>query len=180
MKSERVDLIVTSPPYASNAIDYMRAHKFSLFWFGHSITELGALRKQYIGAEHQVEIDSDSLPDLPLNILSKLSALDVRKSKVLNKYFLAMKIVLEEMYRVLKKEGSAIVVVGSSTMRGLDVLTHECLGSIGQTVGFELINIRERDLDRDRRMMPARFGQKATGIEERMHKEYVIGLFKGD
>lgn len=27
-----VDLIVTSPPYANNAIDYMRAHKFSLVW----------------------------------------------------------------------------------------------------------------------------------------------------
>lgn len=31
-----VDLIVTSPPYA-NAIDYMRAHKFSLVWFGESV-----------------------------------------------------------------------------------------------------------------------------------------------
>ncbi len=29
-----VDLITTSPPYASNAIDYMRAHKFSLVWLG--------------------------------------------------------------------------------------------------------------------------------------------------
>ena len=35
-----VDLIVTSPPYASNAIDYMRAHKFSLVWFGYNIDEL--------------------------------------------------------------------------------------------------------------------------------------------
>lgn len=65
-------------------------------------------------------------------------------------------------------------------MPGLDVLTHECLGSIGQMVGFDLVNIRERNLDRDRRMMPARFPQKATGIEERMHKEYVIGLFKNN
>lgn len=31
-----VDLIVTSPPYASNAIDYMRAHKFSLVWMGYA------------------------------------------------------------------------------------------------------------------------------------------------
>lgn len=83
--------------------DYMRAHKFSLVWFGHCITELGTLRKQYIGAEHQVDIDSDSLPDLPLKILSELSALDLRKAKVLNKYFLDMKIVLEEMCRLLKK-----------------------------------------------------------------------------
>ena len=34
LPTESVDLIVTSPPYANNAIDYMRAHKFSLVWFG--------------------------------------------------------------------------------------------------------------------------------------------------
>jgi DNA modification methylase len=32
LQDNSVDLIVTSPPYASNAIDYMRAHKFSLVW----------------------------------------------------------------------------------------------------------------------------------------------------
>lgn len=36
-----VDLIVTSPPYA-NAIDYMRAHKFSLVWFGKSVVDVGS------------------------------------------------------------------------------------------------------------------------------------------
>jgi tRNA G10 N-methylase Trm11 len=40
-----IDLIVTSPPYASNAIDYMRAHKFSLVWFGYSIDELSSYGK---------------------------------------------------------------------------------------------------------------------------------------
>jgi len=31
---------------------------------------------------------------------------------------------------------------------------------------------------RDRRMMPARRGNKQTQIEERMHEEYVIGYYK--
>ena len=42
-----VDLVVTSPPYA-NAIDYMRAHKFSLVWFGDRIEDLATLRSRYI------------------------------------------------------------------------------------------------------------------------------------
>jgi hypothetical protein len=45
-----IDLIVTSPPYA-NAIDYMRAHKFSLVWFGESVADLSKLRAEYIGSE---------------------------------------------------------------------------------------------------------------------------------
>ena len=39
LRDQVVDLIITSPPYASNAIDYMRAHKFSLVWLGYSIGE---------------------------------------------------------------------------------------------------------------------------------------------
>ena len=44
-----VDLVVTSPPYANNAIDYMRAHKFSLVWLGWPIGELTDIRRGYLG-----------------------------------------------------------------------------------------------------------------------------------
>ena len=45
MQSETVDLIFTSPPYASNAIDYMRASKFALVWLGYTISELKRLQQ---------------------------------------------------------------------------------------------------------------------------------------
>lgn len=50
LANNSVDLIVTSPPYA-NAIDYMRAHKFSMYWLGLDYDYLVNLRKRYIGAE---------------------------------------------------------------------------------------------------------------------------------
>ena len=58
-----VDLIVTSPPYA-NAIDYMRAHKFSLVWFGETVAELSKLRSTYIGSERtdRSQLTTDRLP----------------------------------------------------------------------------------------------------------------------
>src|SRR5262249_8533775 len=49
-KSKSVDLVFTSSPYA-NAIDYVRAHKFSLVWMGYSIGELARLRREMIGSE---------------------------------------------------------------------------------------------------------------------------------
>jgi len=64
-------------------------------------------------------------------------------------------------------------------MRGLDTETHTCLGEIGETVGFELVHIGTRRLDRDKRMMPARWNTDGKSqIEARMHEEYVIGLCK--
>jgi len=43
-----VSLVLTSPPYL-NAIDYLRAHKFSLIWMGWTIGDLSRLRSQTIG-----------------------------------------------------------------------------------------------------------------------------------
>ena len=83
------------------------------------------------------------------------------------------------MYRLLKPGKAAIIVVGTSTMRGLDTQTHICIGKIGENLGFDLVDIGVRKLDRDKRMMPARRNsQPNSQIEERMHEEYVIGLYK--
>jgi len=87
---------------------------------------------------------------------------------------------LKEIYRVLCKDSAAVIVVGPSTMREINIRTHDCLAQIAATLGFEVIGIARRDLDRNKRMMPARFGEKkGSQIEHRMHEEYVIGLYKG-
>lgn len=87
--------------------------------------------------------------------------------------------VLKEMFRILKPGKAAIVVVGSSTMRGLDTDTEKCLAEIGESLGFEVPHIGIRHLDRNRRMMPT--GNKVnheSQIQQRMNEEYVIGYYK--
>lgn len=175
-----VDLVVTSPPYA-NAIDYMRAHKFSLVWLGRPIAELAELRAEYIGSERVGKSlhSLDGLPNRPETILRQLAERDAKKAAVLHKYFTEMKAVLAETYRVLRDDAAAIFVVGTSTMRQIDVQTQYCLADIAADVGFEVVGVVQRVLDRNKRMMPARFGQKTDSmIEQRMHEEYVIGLHK--
>jgi hypothetical protein len=90
-----------------------------------------------------------------------------------------MHAVMAEMYRVLRTDCAAIIVVGPSIMRGINVQTHHCLADIAQTIGFSVVGVVQRLLDRNKRMMPARFGMKTNSmIEQRMHEEYVIGLLK--
>jgi DNA modification methylase len=178
--NEVINLVVTSPPYA-NAIDYMRAHKFSLVWFGESIAELSKLRAEYIGSERAGHAYYVALPDRPEIIIRQLAERDKNKAAILRKYFVEMKSVFAEMYRVLRKDAAAIVVVGTSMMRGIDVQTHHCLADVAASVGFEVVGVMQRVLDRNKRMMPARFGPKTDSIiEQRMHEEYVIGLLKPD
>jgi len=178
VRNNSVDLIVTSPPYA-NALDYMRAHKFSLVWLGHSISELGEHRSKYIGSERIQGELSEELPEFTSTVLNHLAMLDTKKERVVRKYFVEMKCVLREMLRVMKSETVSVVVVGPSTMRGYLIPTQDCLADVGQSLGFEVVGITERRLDRNRRMMPARFTTNSQSmIEQRMHQEYIIAFVK--
>lgn len=182
-----VDLIVTSPPYA-NALDYMRAHKFSLAWLGDPIPSLTRLRREYIGSESpdsQATSSVDSLPAKVEAVVERVGEADATKSRVLRRYFADMSVSISEMQRVLRPGSAAVIVVGPSTMRGILVPTHECLANLATQAGLDVVAVAPRNLDRDRRMMPARnagrtgSGNSATtGIERRMHTEYVIGAVK--
>jgi len=174
-----VDLIVTSPPYASNAIDYMRAHKFSLIWLGYPIADLSKRRKEYIGGEGVCDERLEELPKIASDIVMKIGEVDKIRGRVLHRYYSEMTRTLKEMFRVLKPGKVAIVVVGTSTMRGINTQTGTCLSEIGKAVGFEVPKVGVRSLDRDRRMLPV--GNKlnlGSQIQNRMHEEFVIGLLK--
>ena len=179
LPSASVDLIVTSPPYANNAIDYMRAHKFSLVWLGWKLADLAQIRARCLGHEAAPSKNFNGLPNQCENVIAKLSQLDRKKAGALRRYFGEMSSVIKEMLRLLKPGKAAVMVVGTSNLRGLDVETHKGLAAIGEQAGFRLVGTGVRRLDRDKRMMPARWGsQNGSGIEQRMHQEYVIGLLK--
>ena len=179
---ESVDLIITSPPYASNAIDYMRAHKFSLVWLGYPISELSELRQDYIGHDAQKGYEEISLPPSTESVISQLRAIAPKKANVLRRYYAEMSLTIANIARVLRTGKAAIIVVGSSTLAGMDTQVATCFSEIGNQVGLQTVAIATRKIDRNRRMMPARHNGNGngdlTGIEQRMHEEYVIGFIK--
>jgi DNA modification methylase len=179
---DSVDLIVTSPPYASHAIDYMRAHKFSLVWFGFPISKLSELRQKYIGGDATQNFDLLALPDFAGQVIESVTQADRKKGLALHRYYSEMKLTFGEMVRVLKPGKAAVVVVGNSILRGISADTDRCLAEIGKQVGFDLVHIGVRELDRDKRMLPVSKnrtdGGGASQIEARMHEEYIIGFVK--
>jgi len=179
LASNSVDLIVTSPPYASNAIDYMRAHKFSLVWFGYPIDTLTQKRKTYIGSEGFADLPPVKLPETVLDLVSQIKQKSKSKGVSLHRYYVEMTLVLQEMYRVLKPEKPAIVVVGNSTLAGFDAQVDDLLVEIGKKIGFQVPMVGMRQLDRNRRMLPAGSSiDKNSQIQQRMHEEFVIGFYK--
>ncbi len=175
--SESVDLVVTSPPYA-NAIDHVRAHKFSLVWLGSEVSEMAARRRRYIGAEGRTASVGPLDGPLAEKTVDAIAAVDRGRSRVVRRYFSEMTDVLRETRRVLKPGRAAVVVVGSSTVRGVAVPTPFVLAELAEAAGFRVVGVRERPIDRDRRLMPARSAGRGAGIEARMHSEHVIGLVR--
>lgn len=174
-----VDLIVTSPPYASNAIDYMRAHKFFLVWWGFNVNNLSKLRREYIGGESIQQFELIPLPEKTMDVIMKISEADKKKGKSIHRYYSEMMLVLREMYRVLRPGKTAIFVVGDSLIRNISVEIDRCLVEIGQEIGFVIPKIGIRNINRDKRMMPAtQNGNSKSQIEQRMYHEYVIAFYK--
>ncbi|MCF8353855.1 MAG: site-specific DNA-methyltransferase [Melioribacteraceae bacterium] len=174
-----VDLIITSPPYASNAIDYMRAHKFSLLWFDYRLEELKEKRSICIGGDSISKINFEPLPEYAQSIINNIALINSKKALVLHRYYSEMTRSLREMYRVLKPMKAAIVVVGNSIFNGISSETHHCLKAIGENIGFIVPKIGVRTIDRNRRMLPtSKTGTETSQIQKRMDKEFVIGFYK--
>lgn len=177
LPANSVHLVVTSPPYASNAIDYMRVHKFSLMWLGHDPMVLRGLRARFIGTERalrEVSLASDAA-NMALQALSRV---DERRSFVVARYFADLAATLAEIYRVLVPGRAAILVLGSSTIKGVHIPAARVAAELGQAAGFRLIGMALRDILRDFRMMPVSSNSARSGIEARLHEEGVIGLIK--
>lgn len=179
LANETVDLVVTSPPYASNAIDYMRAHKFSLIWFGYPLSSLSQYRHQYIGDDGITASGNATLPSGVQEILAILGNKDRNKMLGVQRYYTEMNNALEEIYRVLRPGKAAILVVGTSVIRGVDIQIGDCLAQIGRQVGFNVPAIGVRNLDRDRRMLPiGKMHDSTSQIQQRMHQEFIVGFYK--
>ncbi|MCA1595867.1 MAG: site-specific DNA-methyltransferase, partial [Chloroflexi bacterium] len=108
---ETVDLVFTSPPYV-NAIDYPRAHKFSLFWIGDALgvspTEYMALSRSYIGTDRVPIEECRRRCEEPLGVMmadqavARLALVADRRAGVTHRYFAEMQAVLAECGRVVR------------------------------------------------------------------------------
>lgn len=178
LAEETVDLIFTSPPYAT-ALDYPRAHFLAIPWMadrlGINLEEYRQKASTYIGSERGRLGDfalNDKLAsfDLTNSVISQLSERSLRHAKLIQRYFLDMNQVLSDMIRVLKKRRHAIIVVCPSHIRKVEVPTQEVLVEMGNAVGFKLKKEYTRTINERRRLLP--YMKQAFG--NRMSTEYVL------
>lgn len=164
-----VDHIITSPPYL-NAIDYMRGHKFSLIWFGHTIPSLRNTRSANIGAERSgAELEGIDFKGL-FNKLRRLRKLPQTQSGHLKRYAHDLSRMIASAAKCLKPSGTLSVVIGNSTLRGVYVENSEVFKWLALRQGFKFKREYTREIPSARRYLPE---NAETDLAKRMRHEVV-------
>ena len=134
VKSNSVDLIVTSPPYV-NALDYYRVHMYNMLWLG---MDFDLFRKHEIGGH---------------------SHFIMNRFRLLSEYLGDMLRAMMEMNRVLKKDKICAIVVGNSSLEYELIESHKYFSSFADDVGFEYVKTYFRNIDTTRKYTSSDIGQ---------------------
>ncbi len=140
-----IDRIVTSPPYA-NTMDYYLYHKQRMNVLGFSFKDV---MQREIGSRHEFS--------------SKKAAPE--------KWFSDYQACISEMYRLLKKGGTAIIVIGDSQIAGKKICAMETTSVAANAAGFKMNEISSTD-------MSGKSKSFSTSFQRPGKIEYVIELKK--
>lgn len=171
-----IDLVVTSPPYL-NAIDYLRGHRLSLVWFGHTLDALGSVRRESIGAERGLSRMPDSLKPIIDEVLGETSPLELRTQRMIWRFVGDLERLAKRLSRVVKKKGHVVFVVADSTIRGVKVLNSLVCQRILERHGFRLAESLVRALPTQHRYLPPPSSGDST-LRSRMREELVLTFRK--
>jgi DNA modification methylase len=171
-----IDFVLTSPPYRQ-AIDYMRTHKFALVWMRHDLEALRTIRSAAIGTERGLYSPDGLSPKIESNLETALIArLDRGKTR---RYLSDLRASLQEVRRVLKPGGLAVVVVGPSM---ISRNTHDApavINDLATSAGLVPVETVERFLNVARRTLPAPGKAPASNnLRKRMGREFLVALAK--
>jgi len=157
LKAGSVDLLVTSPPYLNN-YHYNRNTRPHLYWLGYvtkpddmKVLENANFGKfwQTVRGEECVGLNFDSHDDEMVSCLRELRSRTPEKgvyggngwANYAASYFNDCHRFAIATRHVLKRRGTALIVVGNSILQGIMVPTDRFLGRIAEAVGLELVDI---------------------------------------
>jgi hypothetical protein len=166
-----VDAVVTSPPYL-NAIDYLRGHRLSLVWLGHTVSELRTVRSSEIGTERGLRKERTPEDTKALERMGNVGALPSATVRILDRYISDLRVLLASIHRVVRDAGRVVVVVGNSSVRGVFLRNDVAVEDAAAQAGLTLARREERELPANKRYLPPPSG--SSDLAQRMRTETVL------
>lgn len=177
VESGSVDAVITSPPYL-NAIDYLRGHRLALVWFGYQVAELRSVRSNSIGSDRHPSIEQEEVIAVVTRTLTGINRLPRSEKRMFERYVIDLTSMLEEIYRVLRSQGKAILVVGNSTLKGITINNARAVSLIAEHKGFLVRKPTRRRIPASRRYLPPPSNGDQSDLKKRMRTEVILRFEK--
>lgn len=143
-KSNSVSLIVTSPPYVTS-YEYADLHQLTALWFEYA-KDLNDFRKRFIGTSYHGKKDLVLNSEIAEDIREALLKKHKKTAEEVATYFSEMNEVFEEMKRMLKKGGRTCIVIGNTSLKGVEILNAEVFVEQLENLGFKVDDIIKREI----------------------------------
>jgi len=173
VESCSIDAVVTSPPYL-NAIDYLRGHRLALVWFGYQVAELRSVRSNSIGSDRHPNEDQEELITVVTNAMPILNMLPRKEKRMFERYVMDLTLMIDEIYRVLRRRGKAILVVGNSTLKSILIDNAQAVSIIAEQRGFISGRETKREIPASRRYLPPPSDGEMSDLKKRMRTEMIL------
>lgn len=169
---EKIDLLVTSPPYVTS-YEYADLHQLSLLWLGFT-DDYRAFRKDTIGSVFEKEIETKiKLNHIGEDVLQQLSDNKESKSrsKAVRKYYLDMEKIILNSFNLLKDGGMALFVIGNTEYKNVRIRNAEHLALAMFENGFTDVEVTKRKIS-NKILTPYRDNQGKFSKEKTGKKIY--------
>ena len=193
IETEVIDLIITSPPYVTS-YEYADLHQLSLLWFGddpkhfkkwhHFSNGFIDFRRNFIGTSSKEKKSGDFNSAIAKQIVDDLIQVERPLAVDVANYFLDMKRVFTEMYRILKTGGKACTIIGNTSLRGVEILNAQVAAEQMQAAGFRKVDFIKREIPNKmitpwRDLESGKFTEKNNPSKIRAYEyEYVVVMEK--
>ena len=144
VEDNSVSLIVTSPPYVTS-YEYADLHQLTALWMEYT-KDLSDFRKRFIGSSYHSKKDLVLNSTIAENIRNELLKKDKKTAEEVSTYFSEMNQVFAEMKRILKRGGKTCIVIGNTSLRGVDILNAEVFVEQLQNLGLRITDIIKREI----------------------------------
>lgn len=141
-----VHCVITSPPYVTS-YEYADLHQLSALWFGWT-NDLRSLRKEFIGTASRNESNLSEIKYSPTanQIVRRLLEADGKKAVEVSHYFHDIMKSLDDMKRVLVQGGFACIVIGNTTLSGVEIQNAQVFAEMGEALGLSLHEVIMREI----------------------------------
>lgn len=143
---DKVDLIVTNPPYISS-VRYIETLKLEMYWLEYikNGDEYSALAHKMLGNDRLSKKEYEELEYTDYSeineIIDKMKEIDRKSAKIIGEFFNQIEKVIKNMSVVLKKGGKAVIKISDSKIKKMKIETGRLMTLISENYGFKLVDV---------------------------------------